>query len=52
MLVFHVDMTYISTNIAQGIMGYPLWDLVDTVDLAGPTGQCLRSNEETGENLG
>ena len=52
MLVFHVDMTYISTNIAQGTMGYPLWDLVAAFDLAGPTGRCLRSNEQTGDNLG
>jgi len=52
MFVCFVVMIYPITIVNHGTMGYPLCDLVDAVDLAGPTGQCLRSNEQTKENLG
>src|SRR4051812_22540894 len=52
MLVCFVVMIYPSTIISQGTMSYPLCDPVDAVDLASPIGQCLRSNEQTRENIG
>src|SRR4051812_47770337 len=41
-------MIYLSTIICQGTMSYPLCDSVEAVDLAGPAGECLRSNELDG----